>query len=301
MMTDKRGRYRIQAVVEATGISAPTLRSWERRYGVPTPERTQSAYRLYSDEDIALITRMRDLTLQGMAAAEAAHSVRGMAPAEPPTMQDPYEVAAEGIVEATRDFDPVGIELAVQRALTLGDATTVYDRVIHRAMERIGEEWSTGVISVAQEHLAADMCTNALRDVLRLIQPYDATRNILLGCFEHEHHVMGLYGIGLRFAAWGFKTTSLGPNCPPEAVAHAVAKLTPDVVGLSLTIAESAEASRALVARYAEACATTPWIVGGRAAEVVREEVEKHGGIVVDGDPSAWRSIVEKHVRRSAR
>ena len=48
-------RYRIRAVAELTGVSTATLRAWERRYGVPTPSRTASAYRLYGDEDVALV------------------------------------------------------------------------------------------------------------------------------------------------------------------------------------------------------------------------------------------------------
>ena len=46
-------RYRIQTVSQMTGIPAATLRAWERRYGFPEPERTQSSYRLYSEQDIS--------------------------------------------------------------------------------------------------------------------------------------------------------------------------------------------------------------------------------------------------------
>ncbi|WP_434422398.1 MerR family transcriptional regulator [Nannocystis pusilla] len=46
------GRYRIQSVAEMTGVSAATLRAWERRYGLPAPRRSSSAYRLYSDRDV---------------------------------------------------------------------------------------------------------------------------------------------------------------------------------------------------------------------------------------------------------
>ena len=53
----ENGRYRIQSVAEMTGVSAATLRAWERRYGVPTPSRTASAYRLYGDEDVALVAQ----------------------------------------------------------------------------------------------------------------------------------------------------------------------------------------------------------------------------------------------------
>ena len=42
-----RGPYRIHVVAEMTGIPAATLRAWERRYGIPSPERTASGYRLY--------------------------------------------------------------------------------------------------------------------------------------------------------------------------------------------------------------------------------------------------------------
>ncbi|MBC7794682.1 MAG: MerR family transcriptional regulator [Clostridia bacterium] len=301
MGNDKHGRYRIRAVVEATGISAPTLRSWERRYGIPTPERTQSAYRLYSDDDIAVISRMRDLMLQGVATAEAAHTVRGKPPDNVPTLRDPYEVAAEGIFTATLELDPYGIELAIQRAFTLGNAVTVYERVIAEAMRRIGEQWANNALSIAQEHIAAEVTTNALRDMLRFVQPVDSDRTILLACYQGERHVLALYGIGLRFAAWGFKSTTLGPDCPPQAVAHAVNKLEPDIVGLSLNIAADPTAARALVSGYAEACGTTPWLLGGRAAEFLRAEVEQYGGTVVNGDMQALRAIVEKHVRGTAR
>ena len=56
-----RGKYRIHTVAEMTGVPAATLRAWERRYGVPVPARTSSAYRVYSDADIALIRRVVEL------------------------------------------------------------------------------------------------------------------------------------------------------------------------------------------------------------------------------------------------
>ena len=38
MTVDDIPRYRIQAVSQMTGIPAPTLRAWERRYGIPAPQ-----------------------------------------------------------------------------------------------------------------------------------------------------------------------------------------------------------------------------------------------------------------------
>ena len=72
IVSEPKSKYRIQAVAEMTGIPAATLRAWERRYGVPSPMRTESADRLYSDSDIDVIRKLRELTENGMAPAEAA-------------------------------------------------------------------------------------------------------------------------------------------------------------------------------------------------------------------------------------
>jgi DNA-binding transcriptional MerR regulator len=55
--------YRIGTVSRMTGISPDTLRIWERRYDVVTPQRSAGGGRLYSSEDVArlkLIGRLVD-------------------------------------------------------------------------------------------------------------------------------------------------------------------------------------------------------------------------------------------------
>jgi len=52
--------YNMKAVEQQTGISAATLRAWERRYALVEPQRTPSGYRLYSDRNIALLRWVRD-------------------------------------------------------------------------------------------------------------------------------------------------------------------------------------------------------------------------------------------------
>ena len=65
-------RYRINAVSEMTGLSAPNLRAWERRYGIPNPQRGENAYRLYSNRDITLLRKMKALCDEGHAPSDAA-------------------------------------------------------------------------------------------------------------------------------------------------------------------------------------------------------------------------------------
>ncbi len=71
-----------------TGVTVPTLRAWERRYGLLVPVRTVGGHRRYRDEDVERVMAVLDLTGQGWAAGAAARRVVGRrspaSPARPP-------------------------------------------------------------------------------------------------------------------------------------------------------------------------------------------------------------------------
>ena len=68
--------YTVKAAARATGISESRLRTWERRYGVPTPGRSATGRRRYDDDDLAVIRQMAALVEGGLSAADAAEAVR---------------------------------------------------------------------------------------------------------------------------------------------------------------------------------------------------------------------------------
>ncbi|MBK9262369.1 MAG: cobalamin B12-binding domain-containing protein [Polyangiaceae bacterium] len=164
------------------------------------------------------------------------------------------------------------------------------------ALLQIGDLWHAGAVTVAQEHLASNVLGGTLVHLLRLAQPSDAERRVLLACFADEEHVLGLYGAGLRFASWGYRTLMLGASTPPVAVARAVDALSPDLVGLSATMLLPPPRARELVDAYADACHSTPWAVGGDAAESMRPWIEDRGGICIGRDLPGARQVIEKAV-----
>ena len=134
--------YPIRAVARLTGLSLDTLRAWERRYGIPTPARTAAAYRLYSDHDVAMVRRLRDLCQNGMSIAEAAKMVRASVEGSATvhgTDGDVWQVAARRIMDAIAAFDVRAVERETARAQYLGAATSVFDRVYIPVMRRVGE------------------------------------------------------------------------------------------------------------------------------------------------------------------
>jgi methanogenic corrinoid protein MtbC1 len=292
-------------VSKLCGVPPATLRAWERRYGVPAPARTASAYRLYGDEDIALITKMRDLVKGGMAAAEAARTVLADASRAPlPESHeddDPFGDAADRIVDSVVRFDPESLDKEVNRALGLGSAISIFENTLAPAMREIGNLWHEGTLTVAQEHLASNLIGGTLLHLLRLTQPVGQTRRAVLACFADEDHTLGLYGIGLRFASWSFRTLLLGARTPPAAIARVVESLDPDIVALSATLVPPAANARELIDAYADACRSTVWIVGGAGAQAMRPWIEARGGIAASDDPQEVRKMLERALRAKKR
>jgi methanogenic corrinoid protein MtbC1 len=197
---------------------------------------------------------------------------------------DPYKPSRDAILEAVEKFDPTSLEFAVQHALALGSASTIYDRVIRPIMVEIGNRWHEGALTIGQEHLATQVMENAARRLLGLVQPSGSARQVVLAGFAGDEHTLPLYGVALHMAGAGFRVVMLGGRTPASAIRHAVVELAPSCVGLSVTVPPPPHDARALVDAYADACGDTPWMVGGTGAEALRGFVESRGGAVAPRD-----------------
>ncbi|MCB9778313.1 MAG: MerR family transcriptional regulator [Alphaproteobacteria bacterium] len=289
MHSDDAPRYRINAVSEMTGVPSPTLRAWERRYGIPVPTRTDKGYRVYRPSDVEQVARLRDLCDQGMAAADAARLVKEQAAPLPEVRgidleADPYDVMADRLMQAIIAFDPEGVRHQVRACLTMGTASTVYERIFAPVQRRVGDAWHAGTLSVAQEHLASAAISDASRMLLQLVQPPSASRRAIIGCFADEQHDIALYGLAFRLAQWGYRVVVLGARTPPDAIADAVIHGAPDFIGLSLTLSPPPDQVAEHAAAYVRAADDVPMVIGGAGAVAHRALLEAAGLHVHAGD-----------------
>ena len=295
--------YRIHTVAELTGVAAPTLRAWERRYGVPAPDRTASAYRLYGPAAIAEIERMRDLCAQGVSAAQAAATVTRERGAQGEGIAGggasrPRSV--ERLVQAAARLDGGAIDRELALATELDDVIGAFEGVVKPAMEQIGELWASGALSVGHEHFASERIGSFLLAGLRTAHVADAgPRSVLLACFDEEQHELPLLGVAVRFAQWGFRPLLLGARTPPAAVGATIATARPSLVALSVTIAPEPRRARTLADAYGREIGETPWIVGGAAVEKIAPAIRRAGGIVVLEPLSLLHRSLRLAIKRS--
>ena len=71
----------IKDVSERTGLAAATIRMWERRYGFPSPVRTASGYRAYTEDDVDVLRRVVAFRNEGLSLPAALLRAREARPA----------------------------------------------------------------------------------------------------------------------------------------------------------------------------------------------------------------------------
>ena len=204
----------IQQASAALDVPAPTIRSWERRYGVPVVDRSSGGHRRFTADQLERLRSMRDLIAGGRRPGEAAALVRaghsaGPGPLVEAFLQGTRELASDRI---TRTLEVAGETLGLDRTV---------DEVLMPAMRQIGELWHAGRLDVAHEHLAA----NATQVWLAAWAPPGALRlgpPIVLSCGPLDHHTLGLEAIGalLRQRLWDCRM--LGARTPVGSLVQAI-------------------------------------------------------------------------------
>ena len=86
--------YNIKAVARLIGLLPVTLRAWERRYGLPNPQRGDQGYRLYSEYDLQTLRWIKNQMDAGLSISRAVDYLTelrqaGKDPAAKPAQQSP--------------------------------------------------------------------------------------------------------------------------------------------------------------------------------------------------------------------
>jgi MerR family transcriptional regulator, light-induced transcriptional regulator len=228
------GYLRIGELAKRTGVSPELLRAWEQRYGLLQPTRTPGGFRLYSAADEARVQQMQDLVSGGLAAAQAAHLLLSGGEPAPRTISASATILDDeaGNLTASLDrLDEQAANTALDRLFAAYTVETVLQDVVLPYLQRLGERWEAGEVSVAQEHFASNLLRGRL---LGLAQGWGQGQGpgAVLACLPGEHHELGLLAFGVALRRRGWRITYLGTNSPIGAVADIARSLGPAVVVL---------------------------------------------------------------------
>ncbi|CAN5643435.1 hypothetical protein BH10CHL1_BH10CHL1_19580 [soil metagenome] len=250
--------YNLKAVVQETGLKPDTLRAWERRYGLPDPQRTESGHRLYSQNDINMLKWLSTRQDEGMSISRAVELWRSLqAGQENTTQAQPVSalpqssfIAATGssslmsqgsMLSDLRDawvascvaFDEHHAEQIISQACGIFPIETVCLEIIQQGLAQIGENWYKGQITVQQEHFASALAIRRLEALLAATPAPTRLERILVGCPPEEIHTFAPLLLSLLLRRRGWDIIFLGGNIPRHNMRITIQTTKPALVVLT--------------------------------------------------------------------
>jgi len=239
--------YNLKVVLKETGLAADTLRAWERRYGLPTPQRTQGGHRLYSEHDIETIKWLVKRQAEGLSISRAvdlwnekltsgaepladsisAISAKQAVITNPDTKLDSLRATW---MNACMDFNELAAEQTLNQAFSLFPMEAVCTEILQKGLSEIGEHWYENKASVQQEHFASALAMRRLDTLLSATPQPTQNKTVLVGCPPGEWHTFTPLLLTLLLRRRGVNVIYLGANVPAEKFAETVKVAKADLI-----------------------------------------------------------------------
>lgn len=238
--------FNTKAVARETGVPADTFRAWERRYGMPRPQRTPGGHRLYSERDIAVIRWLRDRTDEGVNISHAVlllTNTLDTSTSDEPAGNDTARAIGQlidEVVQALANFDSAQADRTLSEAFSIYPFEQVLLELVQPAMVEIGERWHRGEINVAVEHFATQFVRRKLASLLSMFEGSARRATVVVGCAPGELHDLGALLSALFLVRRGWHVIYLGPQVPLFDLLETVQSVKPNLVCLSASTMETA-------------------------------------------------------------
>ncbi len=301
---ESAGKLSIGALSRATGIPIDTLRTWERRYGFPVPERKPSGHRVYSVDAVIRLRRIAEALALGHRAGEVVtasdeelttllEAMPGRGRKVPSAPPGAVTHDANGSVpeRAIRAYDRESLHhLLLTEWALLGPMPFLKQRV-EPLLREIGSGWEEGRFDIRHEHFVSEQLNDLLRSLRLPFEERAGGPLVVLATLPGERHGLGLQMAALVLSVAGLRVLNAGTDLPVEEVAAMVVDLGARAVGISISAngrgpemtAHLEELRRRLPRR-------TTLLVGGDGAEPVAgcerisdlDELEAWGRDLID-------------------
>ncbi len=236
---------------EMTGIGVHTLRVWEKRYGAPHSQRLPSGHRRYPKEEVPRLKAIASALESGYRASKVAtatmeelQSLMGLAPFNKP--QSGAELRKQDTLASDKTVVEGWIQLIhagkddellngfYEQFGRQGAINFICDFAVP-LLERIGNGWETGELSVTHEHFASECLVSFLSEKWRQMNVRKSGPLALITTLPGESYSLGILMCAVITSLTNSKIMYLGVDNPIEEIVGASEKYNPELIVISIS------------------------------------------------------------------
>jgi len=240
-VTELSGLYPMRVVSRLSGLTADTIRVWERRYQAVSPERTGGNKRRYSGGQVRRLVLLRRATELGHSIGQIARlqdedlrRIIGETTQEVTRHKSIYDAVIEDYLEAIFRFDVQGAEAILSRTAAIVPPLKLTLQVMVPLMRRVGEAWQAGRLKIPHEHIISGQLRSTLGTLMQHVEPLVGSPRILVTTPPRHLHEFGAIIGAFMAASRGFEPIYLGANTPFEDISDAATESGSALILLSI-------------------------------------------------------------------
>lgn len=221
-MNNVKKSFSIRDMENLSGIKAHTIRIWEKRYNLFTPERTSTNIRTYS---LASLQKLLNVTLlynNGYKISKIAKLEDTKIPIlvrEIVSQSSEKDHAINAFKLAMVNFDQTLFLNTYNSLLSDRSFRDIFNEVFIPLLNELGLLWQTDTISPSHEHFISHLIKQKIHintEKLQLLEPTKKDKVFALFLPENEIHEIGLLYLNYEINLLGYKSIYLGQTMPLE-------------------------------------------------------------------------------------
>ncbi|TMU50620.1 MerR family transcriptional regulator [Flagellimonas algicola] len=285
-MNNVKKSFSIRDMENLSGIKAHTIRIWEKRYNLFTPERTSTNIRTYS---LASLQKLLNVTLlynNGYKISKIAKLEETKIPVmvrEIVSNTSEKDHAVNAFKLAMVNFDQVLFLNTYNSLLADRSFKDIFSEVLIPLLNELGLLWQTDTISPAHEHFISHLIKQKIHintEKLQMLEPTKKDKVFALFLPENEIHEIGLLYLNYEINLRGYKSIYLGQTMPIENLVDLL-KYYDNVHFVSyFTVSPTKDDLSAYFKEFSETLGISEnsklWVLGHQIRYITDEELPQH-------------------------
>ncbi len=270
--------YKIKDLETLSGVKAHTIRIWEKRYNILSPDRTDTQIRLYTDEDLVILLNICILYKHGIKISHIANLTFPQIQEKVTSIQEVYQVedSYEQLILALLTLDEELFRNTLAALIQEVGLSKTFTNHLVPFLDRIGIMWLVGSINPAQEHFISNLIRQKIiAEIDKLPIPKDDNNSVMLYLPEHEWHEISLLFYQFVLREKNIPTIYLGQSLPYDSLVLCFKQLKPKALVTSWLTAVEEKFMENYFKQLKEEIGETPIYAGGYQVKMNKKNIEK--------------------------
>jgi DNA-binding transcriptional MerR regulator len=282
------GIYSISDLAVLTGVKTHTLRVWEKRYGLLTPQRTETNIRYYLDQDLKVLMLVLNLYNHGVKISRIAEMSPEEMEAESKLISSSDNDDEAKLLQYVADLDVTGISTILDKHILIHGFENTLMNLILPVLDKMELMWLSGNIEEAHEACFRELIKRkTIREIDAVAHNCKGPKVIMFlpqGNLQELSHLFMHYFLRKQ----GLCITDMGCNISGECADYALRKSNAEcvlIVNADPVHWQFGPFIKDLVKRT-----SLPIVVSGRASD---DDWSQYGGqvIVIDSIDETIRFV----------